>query len=362
MAKSSASGTLCCALVCDHKLSAPAGAVAKRLAQLWKVDVHIFVERGGAEIGATVTKVKDDRITYHYETLFETTLDLLTDHSRFTRAAWGRLFIPDFLPQYDRVLYLDVDIIPGPLHTDLSSIDLPYGLGLVRDYRYLNQKPVTIQGSTPAFSTNHVECHNYFNSGVILFDPSKWDSNWVITKLMQHIDNGMLASQYPDQDFINIAFDGRISELSPNMNFQYTLMGLGIIASGTPSIRHFTTGLKPFHILPRNCGLALVSAAVAEFEEMRQEAGLDDFALEPYYRPKRLFVLKGLLRKFLENIGISTRKSRTLRNQWHERRRITQRYLEAGNKDGLFLDEFDLKIEASEISTRFDGFEVLPGA
>jgi lipopolysaccharide biosynthesis glycosyltransferase len=358
-AGSTLSGTTCCALVCDHKLAAPAGALAKRLAQLWMVDVHIFIERG-TRIGAAVTEVKDVRITYHYEKLFDATLEILLDHPRFTRAAWGRLFVPEFLQLYDRVLYLDVDIIPGPLNCDLSRIELPFGLGMVRDSISLNRKPVTIQGRDPKSSNNSVELRDYFNSGAILFDPSKWDSDWVRAKLKQYNDAGMLTTQYPDQDFINIAFDGKITELSPNMNFQFPLMGLGLITSGTPSICHFTSSLKPFHILPKNGAPELVCVAAEEFKDMLQEAGLGGDALEPYRNPKSLFVLKMLWRKLLEDRGISTKKSRKMRHQWHERRRITQQYLETGIKDGIFSDRFDLQIETSEISTRFNGFEVLP--
>jgi len=58
--------------------------------------------------------------------------------------------------------------------------------------------------------------------------------------------------------------------------------------------------------------------------------------------------------------GISTRKSKELRHQWHERRRTAHRYLDAGVKDGVFLDKFDFVIDTSDISTRFNGFEIMP--
>ncbi len=355
----SAREALACALVCDHKLSAPAGALAKRLTQLWMVDVHIFIERG-IKTRAKVTEIKDVRITYHYEKLFETTLDILPDHPRFTRAAWGRLFVPEFLPLYDRLLYLDVDIIPGPLNNDFSCIDLPFGLGMVRDASYLGKKTMTVNRSDPTISTSQVELSDYFNSGVILFDPAKWNSDWLRAKLKQHSESGMLTSQYPDQDFINTVFEGKISELSANMNFQLPLMSLGLIASGTPSISHYTSAFKPFHALPKRGAPELVCDAAKEFEDMRVEAGLGDFAIVPNHKPKGIFVLKGLMRKFLEDRGISTRKSKELRHQWHERRRTAHRYLDAGVKDGVFLDKFDFVIDTSDISTRFNGFEIMP--
>lgn len=359
MEGSASKGKLGCALVCDHRLSAPAGALAKRLTQLWMLDVHIFIERG-EKTGSIVTEVKDERITYHYEKLFQTTLDILPDHPRFTRAAWGRLFLPEFLPNYDRLLYLDVDIIPGPLSSDLSCIDLPFGLGMVRDAAHLDHKTVTLQGRNQTLSTTQVELRDYFNSGVILFDPSKWDSNWVRAKLRQHNSTGMLKSQYPDQDFINTVFYGKISELSANMNFQLPLMGLGLIASGTPSVRHFNSTLKPFHVLPNSGAPELVCDAAAEFEDMRKEAGLSDFALDPNHKPKGIFVLKGIVRKFLEDRGISTRKRKKLHLEWRERRRIAQHYLDEGVKDGVFADRFDFIIDTSDVSTRFNGFEILP--
>ena len=359
MAGSSLKGTFGCALVCDHKLAAPAGALAKRLTHLWRVDVHIFIERG-AQKNAPVEEVQDPRITYHYETLFDATMDALEDHPRFTRAAWGRLFVPEVLSHYDRLLYLDVDIIPGPLHCDLSSIELPFGLGMVRDAAHLDQHPVTVRGSDSTSSAFHVELRDYFNSGVILFDPSTWDSNWMRSQLKQHKNTGLLTSQYPDQDFINVVFDGKITELSANLNFQLPLMGLGLIASGTPSIRHFTSALKPFHTLPKHGAPERVTDGAAEFRDMLKEVGFGDFALEPKHKPKAMFALKGLVRKFLDDRRISTRKGKKLRRQWYEKRRRAQHYLDVGVKTGVFADNFDLTLETSDIAARFTGFEILP--
>lgn len=57
-----------CFLVCDYNLSVPAGSLAKRLATIWNVDIHIFVELSDG-ISEPVEEVIDERITYHYNAL-----------------------------------------------------------------------------------------------------------------------------------------------------------------------------------------------------------------------------------------------------------------------------------------------------
>jgi lipopolysaccharide biosynthesis glycosyltransferase len=354
-------GTLGCALVCDHKLAAPAGALAKRVAKLWMIDVHVFIERG-ENTDAPVNEVIDDRITYHYERLFETVLGILPDHPQFTRAAWGRLFVPDFLPDYDRLIYLDVDIIPSPLTCNLSSISLPFGLGMVRGAAYIGPKLYTAQWQNSDSTINQKEIPNYFNSGVILFDPTNWDSDEVRAKLVLHRKNGMLMSRYPDQDFLSMVFEGKITELSPNLNFQKQLMGSGLISTGVPSIRHFNYDLKPFHIPPKIGAPEIACAASIDFNEMLEEAGLGEFSLNPYGERGKLFIFKGKMRKFLEDKGVKTRKGNSLRQSWNEQRSIALQYLEAGVENRVFADTFDFRLETSDIESRFNGFEVLPNS
>lgn len=218
-----------CFLVCDDNLSVPAGALAKRLATIWNVDIHIFVELSDG-ISEPVEEVIDERITYHYHALSLSQMDILPNHPRFTRAVWGRLFAPNLLAQYHRLLYVDVDILPGPMQCDLSQIHLPYGIAMVRDAGRLDIKRAmnTCQGNDGITADSSAE--KYFNSGVILFDPSNWDQLYLYEKLEKYCEEGRLHSQYPDQDFINAVFAGKIMELSPNLNYQFPFMSLGLIA------------------------------------------------------------------------------------------------------------------------------------
>lgn len=123
-------------------------------------------------------------------------------------AAYSRLLIPWILPQYDKILYSDVDVI---FHTDLGDIynvDLNENLvaGIPAPAFFINQqyrKYLKQLKQTPG---------EYINSGFLLIN----------SKLQREMNlkSGFIAEAskqytFQDQDIINIVCNGRIAHLSP---------------------------------------------------------------------------------------------------------------------------------------------------
>jgi len=127
---------------------------------------------------------------------------------RGTQIANARLFFQEILNEklsnIDNLLYLDSDMI---VVSDISDLD-KYKDNLVNAV-----KDGCINKYLETFDLN-----NYFNSGLILFNVSEWTKGNYQDKLIHFIENCKLELTYPDQDIINCALDGKISEIPLNYN------------------------------------------------------------------------------------------------------------------------------------------------
>jgi len=349
--------SLACALLCDHKLAIPAGALATRIAKLWNVDVHIFVERPEGNRDP-IAETKAPRVTYHYEELFAGFYHLLPDHPRFSRATWGRIFLPAVLSDYRRILYCDIDVLPSPLPVGLESTNLPDGIAMANNF-YPRVKGIFSKSHKDKVLPIFGEVQNNYNAGVILFDPSNLDFPALLSGLKEFLDLGGVDAAFQDQDFLNYYFGEKIVELSPNLNFQQSIMGHGIETT-TPTIRHFCHSAKPYHSLPRYGVSEIVRAAGLEFQRMVEEAGLSMPKLKPYDKTLFFRGIKASWRNAAGRMGINLPKEKQLEARWWDKRTQTLEYIREGVAQGRFADVnvFDLNPPAPRL--RFNGLEILP--
>lgn len=350
---------LACAFVCDGNLTIPSAAIATLFANFTNSDVHVFVERS-KDCDDPVKEAAHDRVFYHYQRLSNDTYNRLPDHPRCTRATWGRIFVPEILRDYERVLYVDIDTIPSSFSSDITDFPLPEGLGMVRDVGFLDPKSASAHlGKLPEEIAGEMS-PDYFNAGVMLIDPANWDADMVHRKLSMFLELGGQFSNLPDQDFLNFAFHGKITELSPNLNFQYPLMLLSVIASGTPSVRHYNSDLKPYHILPKFGASSVLREASDELGALCNLFGLSQAHIKPNRGIRKTRILKGVARHLVQSAGITSRKADRLGEQWQQNRTRALEYLSSAIAEGSFADTFNLPLEFSEIDYSFDGFEILP--
>jgi hypothetical protein len=350
--------SIACALVCNPKLSAAASVIETFLARNGHVDAHIFVE-GNAKGTLTDQSVADERVFFHYDRLLVRSPIGLPEGSPNTLATWGRIFVPEVLNEYDRLLYLDVDTMPAFKKPSIAAIDLPYGLGMVRDANFLIPSYESTEVADARDKIDRLYKGDYFNAGVMLIDPGNWDPEFIHYELVRFLESGGDKAKFYDQDFLNFAFSGKVAELSPNLNFQYPLMKLGIISEGTPTVRHYNSFLKPYHLLPAVGASKLLRAAAEEFHNLHPGTECTDLPVRPDRTLKTTSVVKGQIRKVINELGIGTWKGRRLKEQWCRHRREALCYLSQGVETRQFADEFDLILETKPIKSEFDGFDVL---
>lgn len=170
----------------------------------------------------------------------------------FTAAMWYRIFLPELVPESDRVLYLDVDTIAVDSLEPLWATELgDHYLGAV----------------TNVFMPHHVQRpaslglrrETYFNSGVLLFNLDAMRRDGCTRALRDYAIERGRAIEWPDQDTLNAVLGERRLALHPRWNCMNSLrfdwsaevFGTGAVAEALarPGIRHFEGpgDNKPWH-------------------------------------------------------------------------------------------------------------------
>lgn len=121
---------------------------------------------------------------------------------RFPIAACFRFFISQILSEYEKVLYLDCDILAN---RDVALIyDIDLGDNLVGAVKMIFEEQ---------------ENDTYFNSGIMLYNTKQFNSEKACDKCLQYMeDNKDLV--FPDEQVLNEVCFGKIKYLSHIYNFQ----------------------------------------------------------------------------------------------------------------------------------------------
>ena len=131
-------------------------------------------------------------------------------NSYITNSTFIRFDIPNILSQYDKILYLDVDMI---IQKDLSEL---YNTEIGNMYAGV----VCDVGDSFYNLTGRTNVEKYFNAGMILYNAKKYRENGLCKKLVDIYTKQPKKLLLMDQDALNIAFNNQIKILSPIYNFQ----------------------------------------------------------------------------------------------------------------------------------------------
>ncbi len=143
----------------------------------------------------------------------------LSCQNTYPISAYHRLLLPEIIPQaYDRVIYLDTDIIVLADLEELWTMDFgDYYLLAATDAanrhmywpKHLKHLDLKAMGVT--------EKDKYLQSGVLVIDLKKWRAEGIADRVIQFIaDHSELP--YPDQDALNFVLAGKWYELDPRWN------------------------------------------------------------------------------------------------------------------------------------------------
>lgn len=157
----------------------------------------------------------------HFSLRFLSILDWLERHKnslaqkgRFPPAMYGRLLIPDLLPDYEKVLYIDIDFIIQLDAGDILDVDIgdnyiAASADLLRDINRAHGDCIeAVFGLTDA--------DYYLNSGLLVFNVKQWREHRLFQKCIARLEKQDL--DLPDQDVLNIICKGKAAHLHQGCN------------------------------------------------------------------------------------------------------------------------------------------------
>lgn len=137
--------------------------------------------------------------------------DGLIVNERFPISMYYRFLLPEMLPDENKILYLDCDIIVRHSLKKLYDTSLD-GKALAA---------VVAQSCDDIVWTNQLKLNSpYFNSGVILMNLNYWRQNNSFNKLISWVANNPDKCMLPDQNALNVIFDGYVEYLDYTYNYQ----------------------------------------------------------------------------------------------------------------------------------------------
>ncbi len=123
-----------------------------------------------------------------------------------------RLSIPELLPEVDKCLYLDADLVILGDITELWRMNLEgYAMAAVRD-RALERS------ATGENTFRRLRLKRYFNAGVLLINLSWWRRHDVGPRCARYLADQGAAVLMQDQDALNVILADNILSLSPCWN------------------------------------------------------------------------------------------------------------------------------------------------
>ena len=129
---------------------------------------------------------------------------------RYTEAASFRLLLPELLPEYDKVVYIDCDVI---VRQDVAKLYEETDLG----DNYLGVVfEAPIEHQTERFRSLGCDPMRYFNSGFLLMNLNQMRKEKISERLLEACKVDYL--EFPDQDALYLVCQGRVLPLSPIYN------------------------------------------------------------------------------------------------------------------------------------------------
>jgi lipopolysaccharide biosynthesis glycosyltransferase len=185
-------------------------------------------------------------------------------HAGLPATIWYRIHLPQLLPDADRVLYLDVDLIAVDSIAPLADVDLGdhYVAAVTNVWEPWNE-------GYPAQLGMHLKGpRSYFNSGVILMNLELMRRD-DCTRALREWALAREKLPWGDQDALNAVLGHRRIELHPRWNCMNSVLlfpqaadvfGADAVAEARahPAIRHFEGpgANKPWHLLADREGRA----------------------------------------------------------------------------------------------------------
>ena len=166
---------------------------------------------------------------------------MLSVRDYYSLATYYRIFIPELFPEYDKVLYLDSDIIINRDIAELYNFNLGDNyVGAIQDYLIANVETF----GDYAENVLGISRSAYFNAGILLINSREFRRKHLKKKFVELLNTYTFVVAQ-DQDYLNILCQNKVLWLRSRWNVQMAeenirpLEQIGII--------HYNFAEKPWH-------------------------------------------------------------------------------------------------------------------
>jgi lipopolysaccharide biosynthesis glycosyltransferase len=214
----------------------------------YKIDVYVL-DGGISNENMRRLKILEGR--YNFRIIYlKVNLNIFKDFyvSKYiTQATYFRILIPSLLPDINKVLYLDCDVIIMGDIFELYSVDIEnYFFAAVADYFSENTRNIEL--NMPLGST-------YFNAGVMLMNLGEWRDRNISFDIINFIKKNPEKLKLFDQDALNAIMWDKYLNISLKYNYVTSLLNkdyLGLRKEISEILIIHYAGGKPWHYFDRN--------------------------------------------------------------------------------------------------------------
>ncbi len=159
----------------------------------------------------------------------------------YTNAIYYRIFIPSLFPQYEKIIYIDCDIV---LINDISKLyNVDLGDNIVAA---VHEEAMSSFDCFGSYSEEFlgVPRMQYFNSGLLVINTVEYRKETIETKFI----NLMLSEKFevaPDQDYLNVLLKDRVKLVDVGWN--KTPIPGKKFPDKLISLIHYKLNFKPWH-------------------------------------------------------------------------------------------------------------------
>ena len=154
-------------------------------------------------------------------------------HEYITLQTYYRLKLSEILPNIDKIIYLDCDMIVNSSLKTLFETDLGNNIiAGVLDARVKHKRKW--------------KNSNYINAGMILFDLQKIRNENIEEKFIEYTKNNIDTIETGDQDIINFTLENKIKILPDEWNVQVSGFANRTSYTKHPKIIHYIGSQKPW--------------------------------------------------------------------------------------------------------------------
>lgn len=133
--------------------------------------------------------------------------------SYISLATYARLNIAEYIPNIEKLLYIDVDTLTNGSLKELWDTDISkHALAACKDF--------FIEIDQPEYKAKiGLENYCYFNAGALLINMNKWKELNVLDMSLEWLDSYKEIIEYQDQDILNGIFKDKIKFINSRFNF-----------------------------------------------------------------------------------------------------------------------------------------------